>query len=383
MENNPRKENSNSVNPLQAFELIKNDLGLRTISVGLYRIMTTQDPILVLKDPQQAQLFKIIMDQLTSNTTFSASLPDTPLDSQLVVIGEKTYKQNWKKFSGRNICFVEEERTVKNPGVDLLMEMLLENYAKAYSTQQILPTQFLDVLHEKISRITETAVQIKEVMEEIPTEDQKHPRMKKIMKQNLRSKKEKELVFHIFELLKGISLDRGNIRQLEHELDGFKSNIGKKHPLYAFFSEHEQILSLLDTLEDIPAFFSNGLTQEEEEIIRIIAENTVEEDKHYRREEEILFPRLKAKGITGTPWVLKKDHARLKSKKRKFLNYAENPEKNEEQLIDLINSLPHLLREHVFKENTILYPIVIEKLDEWDIIRQEAEKIGYCQFQPV
>lgn len=146
--------------------------------------------------------------------------------------------------------------------------------------------------------------------------------------------------------------------------------------------------------EKIKRFFTNWMDSmildffeeddhEEEERIQIIAENIVEENKHYRREEEIIFPRLKVKGITGTPWLLKKEHKRRKSQKRTFLKYVENPKENEDQLIDLVNSMSYILREHVFKENTILYPIAIEQSDEWGTIRKEAKKIGCCQFQPL
>lgn len=369
-----------SVTPIQAFEKITNELGVRTIAVGLFRILTSRNPILILENEQQAQYYKIVMERFIQDALLMApsASDSTP---KLTVLSKDSYKRNWRKFSGKEICFVKEERTVKNPGVDLLMEILVEEHAKGFLTEKDSTEQVLEMIHEKIDRITTTVIQIRKIIEDIPKGQQRRGQMKKIMQQHLKSKKEKELVFHIFELLQGISLERGNIRRIEKELKEFKSHIGKKHPLYAFLSEHEQILSFLEVLDTIKAALPEGLTSEERDVLRSIAENFVEANKHYTREEEVLFQRLQSKGINGTPSVLKRDHERLESLKERFLKYAKNPEGNEEELIKLIDSLPYLLREHIFKENTILYPIAIEKLEDWDSILKEAKKIGFCQFQ--
>jgi uncharacterized protein len=43
------------------------------------------------------------------------------------------------------------------------------------------------------------------------------------------------------------------------------------------------------------------------------------------------------------------------------------------------------LREHIFKENNILYPTALEAIDEkesWKRTKKECDKIGYCCFTP-
>ncbi len=360
--------------PTQAFERVTNEVGLRTVAVGLYRTITSKNPILILKDEQTAQLFKILLERLMKDGIHCVVYAETPTDPELNVLGEETYKQAWREFSGREICFVEEEQTVKNPGVDVLMELLVESQTKGYSKQQNVSDQFIDILHDTLYRITETASQTKDLMEELQKAPKRSARVKEVIKQNLKSKKEKDLVFHIFELLRDTSLNKRTFRQIETELEEFKARIGNKHPLYAFFSEHEQILSYLETLEKIQVSHSNHFTGEDYVTLRIIGENMVEANKHYRREEETLFPRLEAKGITSTSWLLKKDHELLQSRKMKLLEYSKDSKRSGSQLLELIGTLPHLVREHVFKENTILYPIAMEKVEEWMQYEKKRKK---------
>ncbi|MEK7279398.1 MAG: hypothetical protein AAB090_01970 [Nitrospirota bacterium] len=43
------------------------------------------------------------------------------------------------------------------------------------------------------------------------------------------------------------------------------------------------------------------------------------------------------------------------------------------------------LRDHIFKENNILYPMalqVIQDKNSWDKLKSACDKIGYCCFTP-
>ncbi|MGB9598396.1 MAG: hemerythrin domain-containing protein [Minisyncoccales bacterium] len=44
-----------------------------------------------------------------------------------------------------------------------------------------------------------------------------------------------------------------------------------------------------------------------------------------------------------------------------------------------------VLREHIFKENNILYPMALEVIQEkevWQKMKENCDKIGYCCFTP-
>ena len=43
------------------------------------------------------------------------------------------------------------------------------------------------------------------------------------------------------------------------------------------------------------------------------------------------------------------------------------------------------LRDHIFKENNILYPTsveVIKEKSEWEEIKKGCDNVGYCKFTP-
>jgi len=49
------------------------------------------------------------------------------------------------------------------------------------------------------------------------------------------------------------------------------------------------------------------------------------------------------------------------------------------------DSCKTMLREHISKENDILYPISLEVIPEeivWQNMKKECDKIGYCCFTP-
>ena len=71
------------------------------------------------------------------------------------------------------------------------------------------------------------------------------------------------------------------------------------------------------------------------------------------------------------------------------LNSGEDPAKVKAE--DLKASLPlghvvhTLMRDHIFKENNILYPTAVEIIDDesvWEQMHHDADKIGYCCFTP-
>ena len=55
------------------------------------------------------------------------------------------------------------------------------------------------------------------------------------------------------------------------------------------------------------------------------------------------------------------------------------------RLDEVVRFLAPTLREHIFKENNILYPTALEVIDNtevWVRLKGECDKIGYCCFKP-
>ncbi len=174
-----------------------------------------------------------------------------------------------------------------------------------------------------------------------------------------------------------------HLKAVEEEVDKMKSRLEKGHPIHTLISEHEEIIEALDELDVLIDFMREGeLTDEKKDGLRHIADHLVEAEKHHKREEEVLFPRLEREGITGPTRIMKMDHEDMWPKKKRLLELSEEPEENMEEIVELADYLSLNLRDHIFKENNILYPSALDELEGWKRIKEESDEIGYCCFTP-
>ncbi len=165
------------------------------------------------------------------------------------------------------------------------------------------------------------------------------------------------------------------------------------HPIKILEKEHEKILENIDVLEKSLARIRKGKefsdVKAEMPKLEKAAHVFEEAELHHKREEDVLFPLMEKKGIDGPPSVMRMEHEELRKRKKglkdavmnsKRMKYAEFASKAEENG-DFIVSV---LREHIGKENNILYPMSMEVVseEEWKDARKKFDKIGYCCFSP-
>lgn len=174
-----------------------------------------------------------------------------------------------------------------------------------------------------------------------------------------------------------------HLKAVEDKVEDMKKRTGKDHPLYTLISEHEEILKILDELEKIGEAIKNDrLGEDKEEKLIHLSEHLVEAEKHHDREEKVIFPRMEDKGITGPVRIMESDHETMRPKKKELKELSKSPHQNKERIVELIDFLVLNLRDHIFKENNIIYPSALEELEDWDSIKKEADEIGYCWFTP-
>lgn len=113
-------------------------------------------------------------------------------------------------------------------------------------------------------------------------------------------------------------------------------------------------------------------------------------DKHYKRKENLLFPYLESKGITGPPTVMwgKHDETRVFLKSAIYtLQNAEN--KSAAEVIEMIDRIlapaSKAISDMIMKEEEILFPMTMDELteQEWYEILQQTNEIGYCLYDPI
>ncbi|MFB6216273.1 MAG: DUF438 domain-containing protein [Candidatus Aenigmatarchaeota archaeon] len=174
-----------------------------------------------------------------------------------------------------------------------------------------------------------------------------------------------------------------HLKGIEDEVEEMKESLPKGHPIRTMILEHEEILNFVDGLEELSEKMdSRELDEGEVNELRHIAEHLVESEKHHEREEETIFPRLEEKGITGPVEIMEMDHNDFLPMKKELKEKAEYPEENRERILELSKNLVFGMRDHIFKENNILYPTALENLENWEEVKKEANEVGYCCFTP-
>jgi len=169
--------------------------------------------------------------------------------------------------------------------------------------------------------------------------------------------------------------------------------VSSPHPVHTFMEEHKVILATLDKLKSLVERLhtKNSFNEMGEDLdeLKDIAHHLVEAESHHQREEEVLFPGLEKNNIMEPAEIMKLDHVEFREKKKELYNFAHNYSDYDfsyfrDHVTELGNYLTRELDSHIFKENNILYQIALQVLDEeeWQEIKQECDKIGYCCFTP-
>jgi DUF438 domain-containing protein len=90
-------------------------------------------------------------------------------------------------------------------------------------------------------------------------------------------------------------------------------------------------------------------------------------EPHHQREEQALFPELERRGVTGPPRIMRLEHVELRQRKHALQELAQAAETMpyadfKERLNEVTTYLVFNLRDHIFKEDNILYPTAAQTI---------------------
>ncbi|MGD2103992.1 MAG: DUF438 domain-containing protein [Anaerolineae bacterium] len=183
-----------------------------------------------------------------------------------------------------------------------------------------------------------------------------------------------------------------HLRALSDEIKGFRAELPAGQPVDTLMAEHEVILEALQELEKVNEDVqqADALRDEHAERLEHIATHLVEAELHHQREEEALFPQVEQRGVTGPPRTMRLEHDDLRPRKHELLELGQRSDSMpfadfKERLNDLTTYLVFNLRDHIFKEDNILYPAAVEVVTDptvWDRVKAQCDEIGYSCFTP-
>lgn len=189
------------------------------------------------------------------------------------------------------------------------------------------------------------------------------------------------------QLLEGLDdLEAQVQEQLNPELE-------KTHPVSILMDEHKVILQNLEELRGIVSQVkaAQGFSDITSRLgsLREIAHLLIGTESHHQREEDALFPRMDNYGSDDVSQMMCLEHEQLRAKKKELailVEQAENTDYQEfsRELIKVGDYIVDVLRDHISKEDNMLYPTALStfKPEEWSEVLKEFESIGYCFFTP-
>lgn len=155
------------------------------------------------------------------------------------------------------------------------------------------------------------------------------------------------------------------------------------HPVNTLKLENLVIKSLINDalLPDLKKYLSGDKAALEK--IQKELSDLASIDKHYRRKETSLFPLMTKYGITAPPQVMwgVDDKIRKLIKKASAEANAQNVDIT--RLESAINEASHEALEMIFKEESIMIPMIDEVANatDWYHVKQEEKQIGYTLIQ--
>ncbi len=166
----------------------------------------------------------------------------------------------------------------------------------------------------------------------------------------------------------------------------------KGHPIYLFMSEHVALLKLFGKAKKMSKELKEYSSFEEAgnliNDLKKIALEMKGVESHMLREENVLFPYLEKHEIIQPAKIMWTEHDSLRERMKELLSTLDNPKESYEDFVRHVDSLilyiVDLKSNHIYKENKILYPSAISKLneDEWNEIWEQMDEMGYASFTP-
>ncbi len=154
------------------------------------------------------------------------------------------------------------------------------------------------------------------------------------------------------------------------------------HPVYLFKLENEEIKKITVSLTKIIQYLGQHDIVKQKDEIKTILNKINGITVHYTRKEQILFPYLEKYGFFGPSKVMWGKDEEIRNILRKSIMDLKNISTKNSMDEYIQNNLKPLIEEvngMIFKEEKILFPTALEKLNtnDWVEVLKASEDVGY------
>jgi len=158
------------------------------------------------------------------------------------------------------------------------------------------------------------------------------------------------------------------------------------HPVQLFKAENREIEKITAAIKDLVEAAGEKEPEHFRSKIKVLLEELKDIDLHYTRKEQLLFPYLERYGFMGPSQVMWGKHNEVRDLYKKALaglNAATTQGEVKRFVEDYLNLLIEEVDGMIFKEENILFPTSMEKLqiEDWIDILKESEQVGYAYIE--
>lgn len=177
---------------------------------------------------------------------------------------------------------------------------------------------------------------------------------------------------------------------IEADHTDLRKTLPDYHILRKVIAEHDMLRCFLADLEDVSLRFQSlsGLVPSSHEFMKLahIVEHLNSFEEHICREDDVLFPALREYGWKSLFIQISSEHTYIQMAINDLLKlvlaFEKMPFNNfKTRLLATVRYLCPLLREHLFHEDRVLFPLAISMTNDdsiWEQLRHTCNEIGYC-----
>jgi len=158
------------------------------------------------------------------------------------------------------------------------------------------------------------------------------------------------------------------------------------HPIQLFKAENREIEKITAAIKDLVETAGEKEPEQFRGAIKVLLEELKDLDLHYTRKEQLLFPYLERYGFMGPSQVMWGKHNEVRDLYKKALSGLDAVTIQGEVkrfVEDYLNLLVEEVEGMIFKEENILFPTSMEKLqiEDWIDILKESKQVGYAYIK--
>lgn len=172
---------------------------------------------------------------------------------------------------------------------------------------------------------------------------------------------------------------KGSIEEIHREDDALFEGFDEGHPVHTFKKENRKIESVLEEVLSYLSDYTEYPTDSKLEKLKfsLIKLSTI--DLHYKRKENLLFPYMEKYNITAPPQVMWGVDDEIRADLKAAIKLAGIGNHEIPKINELTRKAVTSITEMIFKEEEIMFPMVLEKFkqSEWIEIEKASAEIGY------